>query len=123
MLLCQQSSYGFSSSPVWMWGLEYKESWMLKNWCFSTVVLKKILESPLDSKEIQPVYPGGNQSWIFIGTIDAEAETPILWLPDGKNWLTRKDSIAGKDWKQEKNGFTEDKMVEWHHQLNGHDFQ
>ena len=87
--------YCFSSSPV-MWGLEYKNNWMWKNWCFWTVVLKKTLESPLDSKGIQPVHLGGNQSWILIGRIDAEAETPILWLPGGKNWLTGKDPIAGK---------------------------
>ena len=81
-------SYGFSSSHVWMWELDYKESWMLKNWCFWTVVLEKTLESPLDCKKIQPVHLKGNQSWIFIGRTDAEAETPILWLPDAKNWLT-----------------------------------
>ena len=85
-------SYGFSSSHVWMWELEYKESWTLKNWCFWTVVLEKTLESPLDCKEIQLVYPKGNQSWIFIGRTDAEAETPILWPPDAKNWLLGKDS-------------------------------
>ena len=113
-------SYGFSSSPVWIWGLEYKESWLWKNLCFRTVVLEKTLESPLDCKEIQPVHPKGNQSWILIGRIDAEAETPIHWLPDGKNWLTGKDAIAGKDWRQEKKGLTEDKMVGWHHRLNEH---
>ena len=115
--------YGFSSSHVWMWELDYKESWVLKNWCFWTVVLEKTLESPLDCKEIQPVHPKGNQSWIFIGRTDAEAETPILWLPDAKNWLIGKDPDAGKDWRQVEKGMTEDKMVAWHHQLNGHEFE
>ena len=90
-------SYGFSSSHVWMWELDYKESWTLKNWCFWTVVLEKTPESPLDYKEIQPVNPKGNQSWIFIGRTDAEAETPILWPPDAKSWLIGKDPDAGKD--------------------------
>jgi len=94
-------SYGFSSSHVWMWELEYKESWTLKNWCFWTVVLEKTLESPLDCKEIQLVYPKGNQPWIFIGRTDAEAETPILWPPDAKNWLLGKDPDSGKDWRRE----------------------
>ena len=89
-------SYGFSSGHVWMWELDYKESWAPKNWCFWSVALEKTLESPLECKEIQPVYPKGNQSWIFIGRTDVEAETPILWPPDGKNWLTRKDPDAGK---------------------------
>ena len=101
----------FSSSHVWIWGLGHKESWALKNWCFWSVVLAKTLESPLDSKEIQPVHPKGNQSWVFIGRTDAEAETPILWPPDGKSWLLRKDPDAGKDWRQEK-GTTVDEMVE-----------
>ena len=99
-ILCQQSpssqSYGFSSSPVWMWELDYKESWVPKNWCFWTAVLEKTLESPLDCKEIQPVYPKGNHSWIFTGRTDAEAETPILWPPDAKNWLIWKDLMLGK---------------------------
>ena len=116
-------SYGFSSSHVWIWELDYKESWALKNWYFWTVVLEKTLQSPLDSNEIKPVNPKGNQSWIFFGRTDAEAETPILWLPDVKNWLTGKDRDAGKDWRQEEKGTTEDKMVEWHHQLNGHEFK
>ena len=115
-------SYGFSSSHVWMWEFDYKESWMPKNWCFWTMELEKTLESPLDSKEIQPVHPKGNQSWIFIGRTDAEAETPILWLPDAKNWLLGKDLEARKDWRQEK-GTTEEEMVGWHHQLNGHEFE
>ena len=100
--------YGFSSSHVWMWELDYKESWAPKNWCFWTVVLEKILESPLDSKDIQPGHPKGNQSWIFIGRTDVEAETPILWPPDVKNWLIWKDPDAGKDWRQEEKGVTED---------------
>ena len=112
-------SYGFSISHVWMWGLEYKESWALKNWCLWTVVLEKTLESPLDSKEIQPVHPKEDQSWIFIGRTDAEAETPILWPPDTKSWITGKDPDAEKDWRQEEKGTTEDEMVAWHHQLNG----
>ena len=97
----QIKSYGFSSSHVWMWELDYKESWALKNWCFWTVVLEKTLESLLDWKEIQPVHPKGNQSWIFIGRADTETETPILWPPDMKNWLLGKDLDAGKDWRQE----------------------
>ena len=97
-------SYGFPSSHVWMRKLDYKESWTLKNWCFWTMVLEKTLESPLDYKEMQPVHPKGNQSWIFIGRTDAEAETPILWPPDGKNWLIGKDPNAGKDWRWEEKG-------------------
>ena len=93
--------YGFSSSHVWMWELDYKESWVSKNWCFWTVVLEKTLESPLDCKEIQPVHPKGDQSWVFIGRTNTEAETPILWPPDVKNWFIRKDPDAGKDWGQE----------------------
>ena len=92
-------SYGFSSSHVWMWELDYKENWGPKNWCFWTVVLEKTLESPLDCKEIQPVHPKGNQTWIFIGRTNAEAETPIRWPPDAKNWLILKDPDAGKDWR------------------------
>ena len=106
-----------------MWELDYKESWVPKNWCFWTVVLEKSLESPLDCKEIQPVHPKGNQSWIFIRRTDAEAETPILWLPDAKNWLIGKDPDAGKDWSQEEKGTTGDEMIGWHHQLNGHEFE
>ena len=113
--------YGFSSSHVWMSELDHKESWVLKNWCFWTMVLEKALESPLDFKEIQPVHPKGDQSWIFTGRTDTEAETPIPWPPDEKNWLTGKDPDAGKDWTQEK-GTREDEMVRWHHWLNGHEF-
>ena len=116
-------SYGFSSSHVWMCELDHKESWALKNWCFWTVVLEKTLESPLDCKEIQLVYPKGNQSWKFIGRTDAEAETPKLWPPDGKNWLIGKDPDAGKDWKLEEKGMTEDEMVGWHHRRDGHEFE
>ena len=105
-----------------MWELGCEESWVLKNWCFWTVVLEKTLESPLDCKEIQPVHPKGNQSWIFIGRTNAEAETPILWPPDAKNWLIGKDPDAGRDWRQEEKGTTEDEMVGWHHWLNGHVF-
>jgi len=115
-------SYGFSSSHVWTWELDYKESWV-QNWCFWTVVLEKTLESPLDCKEIQPVHSKWNQSRIFIGRTDAEAETPILWPPDAKNWLIGKDPDAGKDWRREEKGMTEDEMVRWHHWLNGHEFE
>ena len=115
-------SYSFSSGHVWMWELDYKESWVLKTWFFWAVVLKKTLESPLDCKEIQPVNPKGNQSWIFIGRTDTEAETPILWPPNAKNWLIWKDPDAGKDWRWEEKGITEDEMVGWNHGLNGHEF-
>ena len=103
--------------------LDHKKSWVPKNGCFGTVVLEKTLESPLDCKEIKSVNPKGNQFWIFIRRTDAEAETPILWPPDVKNWLIGKDPDAGKDWKQEEKGTTEDELVEWHHQLNGHEFE
>ena len=101
--------------------LDYKESWVSKNWCFWTVVLEKTLESPLDFKEIQPVHHKGDQSWVFIGRTDVEAETPILWSPDAKSWLIGKDPDAGRDWGQEK-GMAEEEMIGWHHQLNGHEF-
>ena len=106
-----------------MWELDYEESWAPKNWCFWTVVLEKTLESPLDCKEIQPVHPKGNQSCIFIGRTDAEAEAPILWPPDAKNWLIGKDPDTGKDWRREEKGMTQDEMVGWHHWLNGHEFE
>ena len=109
-----------SNSHVWMWELDYKESWAPKNWCFWTVVLEKTLETPLDCKNIQPIHPKANQPWIFLGKTDAEAETPILWPPDEKNGLIGKDPDAGKDWRQEEKGTTEDDMVGWHHLLNGH---
>ena len=113
---------GFASGHVWMWELDSKESWALKNWCFWTVVLVKTLGSPLNSKGIQPVHPKGDQSWVFIGRNDVEAETPILCPPDVKSWLIGKDPDAGKDWGQEEKGTTEDEMVRWYHWLNGHGF-
>ena len=106
-------SYGFSSSHVWIWELDYKESRAPKNWCFWTVVLEKTLESPLDCKDIQPVHPKGNQSWIFIERTDAEAETPVLWPPHVKNWLIGKDSDAGRDWGQEEKGTTSPTKWTW----------
>ena len=114
-------SYGFASH-VWMGELDCEESLMQKDWCFWTVVLEKTLESPLDCKEIQPVHSKGDQSWVFIERTDAEAETPILWPPDAENWLIRKDPDAGRDWRQEEKGMTEEEMVGWHHRLNGHEF-
>ena len=108
-------SYGFSSSHVWMWELDPKKGWALKNWCFWTVVLEKTPESPLDCKQIKPVNPKGNQSWIFTGGTDAEAEAPILWPPDVKSWFIWKDPDSWKDWRQEEKGMTEDEMVGWHH--------
>ena len=116
-------SYDSSSGHIWMWELECKESWKLKNWCFSTVVLKKTLESPLNCKDIQPVHPKGNQSWILIGRIDVEAETLVIWPHDVKNWFIGKDPDAGKDWGQEEKWTTEDEMVGWHHRLYGHEFE
>ena len=109
---------GLSSSHEWMWDLDHKEGWVLKNWCFQTVVLEKTLQSPLDCKEIKPVNPKGNQLWIFIGRTDAEVEAPILWPPDVKSWLIGKDPDAGKDFRQEEKGTAEDEMVGWHHQVN-----
>ena len=114
-------SNAFSSSHVWMWELDHKRGWGTKNCCFWIMVLKKTLESPLDCKKIKPVNPKGNQPWIFTGKTDAEA--PILWLPDAKSQLTGKDPDAGKDWGQEEKGTTEDEMVGWLHQLNGHEFE
>ena len=113
-------SCGFSSSHVWMWELDHKDSWALKNWCFWTLVLEKTLESPLDCKEIKPVNPQGNKSWIFIGRTDAEAETPILWPPDSKNFL-EKTLMLGRLKVEEKG--TEDEIVAWHHRLDGHEFE
>ena len=103
-----RQGYGFSSGHVWMWELVCEESWVLKNWCFWTVVLEKTLASPLDCKEIQPVHSKGDQSWVFIGRTDAKAETPVLWPPHAKSWLIGKDSDAGRDWGQEEKGTTED---------------
>ena len=128
ILLCWESSIlsklWFSASHVWMWELDHEEGRVLKNWCFWDVMLEKTvespLESPLDSKEIKPVHPKGNQFWIFTGRTDAEAETPILWSPDVKSQLIRKDPDAGKDLRQEEKGTKEDKTVEWHHWLNRH---
>ena len=116
-------NHSFSSSHVWMWELDHKESWALKNWCFWTVVLEETLENPLDCKEIKPGNPKGNQSWIFIGKTSAEAEAPILWPPNSKNWLIGKDPDVGADWRQEEKGMTEDEVIEWHHQLDGHEFE
>ena len=114
--------YGFSCGHVWMWELDCEESWVPKNGCFWTVILEKTLESPFDCKEIQPVHPKGDLSWVFIGRTDVEAESPILWPPDAKSWLIWKDPDAGKDWGQEEKGMTEDEMVGWHHRFTGHGF-
>ena len=116
-------SYGFSRGHVWMWKLDYKESWVPKNWCFCTVMLEKTFESPLACKEIQPVHLKGNQSWIFIRKTDAEAEIPVLWLPDAKSRLIWKDPDLGKDWRLEEKGMIKDQMVGGYHQLNGHEFE
>ena len=116
-------NYGFSISHVCMWELDHKEGWVPKNWCFWTVVLEKTLESPLDWKKIQPVYPKGNQSWIFIRRTDADTEAPVLWPPDMKSWLIGQDSDAEKDWGQEEKGTTEDEMVGWHHWFNGQEVE
>ena len=116
-------SYGFPSNHVRMWKLDHKEGRVPKNWCFLTVVLRNTLESPFYCKEIKPVNPKGNQSWILIGRTDTEAEPPILWPPDAKNWLIGKDSDSGKDWRQEEKGMTEGQMVGWHHRLDGHEFE
>ena len=127
LILCEQKSIQsklcFSSSHVWMRELDYKESWVPKNWCFWTVVLEKTLKNPLDCREIQPVHPKGDQSWIFIGRTDAEAETPVLWPPEAKIWLIGKDPDAGKDWRREEKGMTEDERVGWHYWLDGHEFE
>ena len=114
--------YGFSSGHVWMWELDCEESWAPKNWCFGTVVLEKTFASPLACKESQPVHSKGDQSWVFIGRTDAEGETPILWPPHAKSWLTGKNSEAGRVWGQEEKGMTEDEMARWHHRLDGHEF-
>ena len=114
--------YGFSSSHVWMWELDCEESWVLKNWCFWTVALEKTLESLLDCKEIQPIHSEGDQPWDFFGRNDAKAETPVLWPPYAKSWLTGKDSDAERNWGQEK-GTTEDEMAGWHHRIDGREFE
>ena len=116
-------TYGFSSSHVWMWELDHKEGWVLKNWCFQTVVLEKTLESPLDCKEIQPVHPKGDQFWVFTGRSDVEAEAPIFWPSDVKSRLIGKDPDDGKDWGQEEKRATDDEIVGLHHRLNGHEFE
>ena len=116
-------SYGFSSSHVWIWELDHREGWVPKNWCSRTVVFEKTLKSPLDSKEIKPVNRKRNHPWIFIGGTDAEAEVPLLWLPDTKSWLVWKDTDSGKDWRHEEKKMTEDKMVGWHHRLNWNEFE
>ena len=108
---------------VWMWELDYKENWAPKEWCFWTVVLEKTLESPLECKEIQPAHPKGNRSWVFIGRTDVKAETPVFWPPDAKSCLIWKDPDAGKDWRQEEKGKTENETVGWRHQLNRHEFE
>ena len=113
----------FTSSHVWMWELDHKESWAPKNWCFWTVVLEKTLESPLDCEEIQPVHSEGDQPWDFFGRNDAKAETPVLWAPHAKSWFIGKDSDAGRDWRQEEKGTTEDEMAGWHHWLDGRESQ
>ena len=122
LVMPSSQGYGFSSGHAWMWELDCEESWVLKNWCFWTVVLEKTLESPLDCKEIQPVHPKGDQSWVFIGRTGAEAETPILWPPHAKSWLIGKDPDAQRAWGQEEKGTTEDEMAGWHHWLNAHEF-
>ena len=116
-------SYDFSSTHVWIWELDHKESWAVKNWCFWIMVLEKTLGSPMDCKEIKPANPKGNQSWILIGRTDAEAETPVLWLPHVKSCLIGKDSDAGRNWGQEEKGSTEDEMIGLYHWLNGHEFE
>ena len=116
-------AWTLTSCHVWIWELDSRESWALKNWSFRTVMLEKTLERPLDWREIQPVHPTGNQSWMFIGRTDAEAETPILWPPDMKSYLIWKDPDAGKDWSQEEKGMTEDEIFGWYHQLNGHELE
>ena len=116
--------YGFSIGHVWMWELECEESWALKNWCFWTVVLEKTLKSPLDCKEIQPVHPKGDRSYVFIGRTDAKTETAILWPPHVKGWLIGKDPDAWRDWgEEEEKGMTEDEKARWHHRLDGHEFE
>ena len=119
----QPQSYDFSSSHKQMWELDHKEDWVLKNWCFQIVVWEKTLESSLDSKEIKPVNPKGYQPWIFIGRTDAEAETPVLWPFDAKSWLSGKHPDAGKDWRQEEKGVTENEIVGWDYRLNRHEFE
>ena len=115
--------YGFSSGHVWIWELDCEESWVLKNWCFWTVMLEKTLEIHLDCKEIQLVHSKGDQPWVFFGRNDAKAETPVLWPPHAKSWLIGKDSDARRDLVQEEKGTTEDEMAAWHRRLDGHEFE
>ena len=115
--------YGFSSCHLWMWELDYKESWAPKNWWLCTVVLEKTLQHLLDCKEIKPVHPKGNQSWIFNGRTDAETEAPVLWPPDMKNWLIVRDPDAGKDWRQQQKWLIKNEMIRWHRWLDGHEFE
>ena len=119
----ETQSCGFSTCHIWIWEVNHKKGWASKNWCFQTVVLEKTLESSLDSREIKPINPKGNQPWIFTGRTDAKAEAPILWPPDAKKWLIGKGPDAGKDWGQEEKWTTEDEMVGWHHWFNGHEFK
>ena len=116
-------SYGFPSSHIWIRELDHKEGWTPKNRCFWTVMLEKTLESSLDCKEVKPVNPKGNQSWVFFRRIDVEAEASVIWPPDAKSQIIGKDPDAGKDRRQEEKGMTEDKMVGWHHWLNGYEFE
>jgi len=120
--MSNSQGYGFSCGHLWMWELDCEENWVLKNWCFWTVVLEKTLESPLDCKEIQPVH-SEDQPWDFFGRNDAKTETPVLWPPDAKSWLIGKDSDAGRDWGQEEKGTTEDEMAGWYHRLDGREFE
>ena len=121
--VCLVKAIVFPVVMLWMWELDYEESWAPKNWCFWTMVLEKSLERPLDCKEIQPVCPEGHQSWVFIGRTDAEAETPILWPPHAKRWFIGKDPDAGRNWGKEEKGTKEDEMTGWHHRLDGHEFR
>ena len=121
--LCGSQGYGFSSGHVWTWELGCEESWVLKNWCFWTVVLEKTPESPLDCKEIQPVHSKGDQPWVFFERNDTKAEAPVLWPPHVKSWLIGKDPDAGRDWGQEENRMTEAEMTGWHHRLDGNEFE
>ena len=123
MKVPSSQGYGFSNGHVWRWELDCEESWAPKSWCFWTVVLEKTLESPLYCKEIQPVHPKGDQSWVFIGRTDTGAETPIFWPPLVKSWLIGEDPEAGRDLGQEEKGMTEDEMAGWHHRLCGHEFE
>ena len=121
--VCIVKTMIFFNSNVWMWELDNKNGWSPKNWCLWTVVLEKTLESPLECKDIKPVNSKGNQPWIFIGRMAAEPEAPILWPPDEKDWLTRKDPDAEKDWRQKEKGTTGDEIIEWHHRLSVHEFE